>query len=63
MVQDLQINDRLVIPAAELQWRFARASGPGGQGVNTTDSKVELPLSVPRIQSSRKIHLNIASGE
>ena len=42
MVQDLHINDRLVIPAAELQWRFSRASGPGGQGVNTTDSRVEL---------------------
>jgi ribosome-associated protein len=32
----------LVIPAAELGWRFSRASGPGGQGVNTTDSRVEL---------------------
>jgi len=42
VIQDLPINDRLVIPAAELQWRFSRSSGPGGQGVNTTDSKVEL---------------------
>ncbi len=32
----------LVISAAELQERFSRASGPGGQGVNTTDSRVEL---------------------
>jgi ribosome-associated protein len=39
---DLPINDRVVIPAAELAWRFSRASGPGGQGVNTTDSRVEL---------------------
>jgi ribosome-associated protein len=31
-----------MIPAAELSWRFSRASGPGGQGVNTTDSRVEL---------------------
>jgi ribosome-associated protein len=30
------------IPEAELSWRFSRASGPGGQGVNTTDSRVEL---------------------
>lgn len=36
------MNDRLTIPAAELSWRFSRASGPGGQGVNTTDSRVEL---------------------
>jgi ribosome-associated protein len=39
---DLPINATLVIPAAELGWRFSRASGPGGQGVNTTDSRVEL---------------------
>ncbi|MFB9662654.1 alternative ribosome rescue aminoacyl-tRNA hydrolase ArfB [Glycomyces mayteni] len=30
------------IPDAELRWRFSRSSGPGGQGVNTTDSRVEL---------------------
>jgi ribosome-associated protein len=39
---DLTVNGRLVIPAAELQWRFSRSSGPGGQSVNTTDSRVEL---------------------
>jgi ribosome-associated protein len=32
----------LVIPAGELHERFSRSSGPGGQGVNTTDSRVEL---------------------
>jgi ribosome-associated protein len=32
----------LRIPAAELRWRFSRSSGPGGQNVNTTDSRVEL---------------------
>ncbi|MEB3319094.1 MAG: alternative ribosome rescue aminoacyl-tRNA hydrolase ArfB [Cyanobacteriota bacterium] len=32
----------LLIPAEELRWRFSRASGPGGQAVNTTDSRVEL---------------------
>jgi ribosome-associated protein len=39
---DVRVNDRLTIPAAELSWRFSRSSGPGGQGVNTTDSRVEL---------------------
>jgi ribosome-associated protein len=39
---DVQVSDRLTIPAAELAWRFSRSSGPGGQGVNTTDSRVEL---------------------
>jgi len=32
----------LVVPAAELVERFSRSSGPGGQSVNTTDSRVEL---------------------
>jgi ribosome-associated protein len=39
---DVRVSDRLTIPAAELSWRFSRSSGPGGQGVNTTDSRVEL---------------------
>ena len=42
MSGDLSLGNGLVIPAAELGWRFSRASGPGGQGVNTTDSRVEL---------------------
>jgi ribosome-associated protein len=32
----------LSIPVSELEFRVSRASGPGGQGVNTTDSRVEL---------------------
>lgn len=36
------IPDGLVIPEVELVERFSRSSGPGGQGVNTTDSRVEL---------------------
>lgn len=36
----------LVIPAEELSERFSRASGPGGQGVNTTDSRVQLSFDV-----------------
>jgi ribosome-associated protein len=31
-----------VIPADELSWRFSRSSGPGGQSVNTSDSRAEL---------------------
>jgi ribosome-associated protein len=38
--------DGLVIPSAELEERFSRSSGPGGQGVNTTDSRVELRWDV-----------------
>jgi ribosome-associated protein len=42
MPGDLPVRGSLVIPAAELSWRFSRSSGPGGQSVNTTDSRVEL---------------------
>ncbi|HEV8055611.1 MAG TPA: alternative ribosome rescue aminoacyl-tRNA hydrolase ArfB [Nocardioidaceae bacterium] len=31
-----------VVPDAELHWRFSRSGGPGGQSVNTADSRVEL---------------------
>ncbi|MEU6392822.1 alternative ribosome rescue aminoacyl-tRNA hydrolase ArfB [Streptomyces sp. NPDC046939] len=36
------IRGSVVLPEAELQWRFSRSSGPGGQHVNTSDSQVEL---------------------
>lgn len=39
---DLAVTTGLVIPEAELVWRFSRASGPGGQSVNTADSRVQL---------------------
>jgi ribosome-associated protein len=45
---DLRVTDRLTIPADELGWRFSRSSGPGGQGVNTTDSRVELTWDLAR---------------
>ena len=47
----LQVTSRLVVPEAELSWRFSRSSGPGGQGVNTTDSRAELSFDVARSPS------------
>ena len=41
----LRVTDSLVLPVEELRWRFSRSSGPGGQGVNTADSRVELVWS------------------
>jgi ribosome-associated protein len=38
----LQVTPSVTIPAGELVWRFSRSSGPGGQSVNTADSRVEL---------------------
>jgi ribosome-associated protein len=51
MTQPLEVNARLTIPDAELRWRFSRSSGPGGQSVNTTDSRVELSYDVARSPS------------
>ena len=39
------------IPAHELHWTFSRASGPGGQSVNTTDSRVQLTFDLERSPS------------
>ncbi|MDH2429608.1 alternative ribosome rescue aminoacyl-tRNA hydrolase ArfB [Sphaerisporangium sp. TRM90804] len=46
MVEPLRVRGSVVIPDAELAWRFSRSSGPGGQGVNTTDSRVELSFDL-----------------
>ena len=45
-MEPLRVSRSVVVPAHELSWRFSRSSGPGGQGVNTSDSRVELSLDV-----------------
>jgi ribosome-associated protein len=45
-VADVQLRRGVSVPEAELELRVSRSGGPGGQGVNTTDSKVELRWSV-----------------
>ena len=47
---DIQVTRALTIPAAELGWRFSRSSGPGGQHVNTSDSRVELTWDIAASQ-------------
>ena len=50
------------IPAAELTEQFSRASGPGGQGVNTADSRIQLSLdlgttsALDDVQRKRVLH-------
>jgi ribosome-associated protein len=48
MGEDLRVSRSVVVPERELKWRFSRSSGPGGQSVNTADSRVELSLDVER---------------
>jgi len=43
---NLIINAQLEIPASDIQWRFSRSSGSGGQNVNKIDSRVEIIFDV-----------------
>ena len=44
----LRITRSVVVPERDLRWRFSHSSGPGGQSVNTADSRVELSLDLAR---------------
>jgi ribosome-associated protein len=46
MVGPLRVTRSVEIPEKELRWRFSRSSGPGGQSVNTADSRVQLSLDL-----------------
>ena len=48
MTGPLRVSRSVTIPEGELRWRFSRSSGPGGQSVNTADSRVELSLDLTR---------------
>ena len=62
---DLPVTGSVVVPAAALSWRFSRSSGPGGQGVNTADSRVELsvrPLDLPGLSDAQRTRLAARLG-
>ena len=46
-MSDLVINENLSIHGDELQWSYARSSGPGGQNVNKVNSKAVLRWALP----------------
>jgi ribosome-associated protein len=48
MPSDLRVNERLVIPAAEIRLSATRSSGPGGQHVNTAATRVQLRWNLHR---------------
>ena len=63
---DLQVTGSVVVPAAALGWRFSRSSGPGGQGVNTADSRVELsvaPGELPGLTDPQRARLAKRLGD
>ena len=62
---DLPVVGSLVVPASALSWRFSRSSGPGGQGVNTADSRVELvvsPLDLAGLSDTQRARLTERLG-
>lgn len=46
MAGELRVNARVFIPEHELQWRFSRSGGAGGQHVNTSSTRVELTFDL-----------------
>ena len=42
----IKINENLSIPNNEIKWRFSRSSGPGGQNINKTESRVEIIFNI-----------------
>lgn len=46
VMDDLRVSHDLVIPAAELQWRFDSSGGPGGQHANRSSTRVELRYDI-----------------
>ena len=53
---DLPVRNSVVIPGSELRWRFSRSGGPGGQSVNTADSRVELSLDIAATTAFGTVH-------
>src|SRR3954447_1240121 len=63
---DLALTHTVVVPAGALNWRFSRSSGPGGQGVNTADSRVELSVGVadlPGLSDAQRHRLTDRLGD
>ena len=50
-MEELAVTRAVSIPRGELTWRFSRSSGPGGQSVNTSDSRVELRFDLAGTQA------------
>jgi ribosome-associated protein len=62
----LDISEQVAIPDEELEWKFIRSSGPGGQNVNKVASAVQLRFLLPRntsISASAKHRLRRLAGQ
>ena len=62
----LEISEQVAIPDEELEWKFIRSSGPGGQNVNKVASAVQLRFLLPRntsISAPAKHRLRRMAGQ
>jgi len=62
----LRVGDRVTIPVGELQWRFSRSGGPGGQHANTSDTRVEVRFDVagsPSLAEADRARLRARLGD
>ncbi len=60
------MTSRVVLREPELRWRFSRSSGPGGQSVNTTDSRAELTVDLaasPAFTEAQRARVLAALGD
>ncbi len=48
-------ENEVKIPPSALTWRFSRSSGPGGQHVNTSDTRVELICDLTKLSAESEI--------
>jgi ribosome-associated protein len=47
-MEGIPVTGSITLPRTALTWRFSRSSGPGGQSVNTADSRVEVRFDLAR---------------
>jgi ribosome-associated protein len=47
----LEIGHGITVPLSELSWRFSTSGGPGGQHVNTANTKVEARFDIANSRS------------
>jgi ribosome-associated protein len=59
---DITTRGGIVVPASAVTWRFSHGTGPGGQSVNTTDSRVELIVDLAALDAAEEVKERILAA-